>query len=380
MSKRGHNEGGIDWRPESRLWRLRWRAGDKRYSKNFRGTKTAARAELGRLLESVRQGTDVAPKRTTVADYLRGWLDADSNLSPKTAERYRELVERQIVPHLGGVVLQNLRPAQISEWYAKLLKAGGAAGGPLSARTVGHAHRVLHRGLERAFSLELVARNVTHAIRPPRIADKEVVSLGADQITDMLRKLDGHALHPIAVLALGTGMRRAEICALAWGAVDLDAGVVRVERSLEETKAGLRFKSPKTRSGRRAVSLPASVVDVLRRHRQRQLEHRVMLGLGRIGDDDLVFGRLDGSPYPPDTLSRDWWRATIALGLPRIAFHGLRHSSASALIAAGLDVGSVSRRLGHSNPSTTLRVYTHAFSRSDEAAAEAMDRAIKGSG
>jgi integrase len=184
-------------------------------------------------------------------------------------------------------------------------------------------------------------------------------------------------LHPIAALALGTGMRRGELCGLAWGAVDLDGATVRVERSLEETKQGLRFKAPKTRHGYRVVSLPPVAVDLLRSHQHRQAEQRLLLGLGRAGSDDLVFARPDGSPYSPDTLSRDWWRAAKALDLPPVMFHALRHSHASALIAAGLDVVSVSRRLGHGSPAITLGVYAHAFTKTDTAAVLAIEAAMK---
>lgn len=299
-------------------------------------------------------------------------------MSPKTLERYRQLAEQQIIPHLGITVLLKLRPAQIKEWHTTLLKCGGASGRPLSARTVGHAHRVLHRGLERALGLEIVGRNVAHAIRPPKVTEKEVMSLTAEQVVDVLSRLEAHTLFPIAALALGTGMRRGEICALAWAAVDFDAATVRVQRSLEETAAGLRFKTPKTRRGYRLVNLPPNVVDILRTHQRRQAEQRLVLGIGRSGPEDLVFCRPDGSPLSPDNLSRDWRRASKALGLPPVMFHALRHSSASALIAAGLDVGSVSRRLGHANRATTLRIYTHHFAASDTAAAEAIERAMRG--
>jgi integrase len=376
--KRDHGDGGIDERGKDR-WRLRWRVGGKRYTKSFQGTKRAAQTELRRLLKSADDGAHVAPDKITLADYLRGWLDSDTGLSPKTLERYRQLAEQQIIPYLGATLLQSLRPAQIEQWHATLLKSGGMKGRALSGRTVGHAHRVLHRGLERALSLEMIARNVAHVIRPPKVADAEIASLNAEQIADVLARLYGHALHPVAALALGTGMRRGEICALAWGAVDLDKSTVRVERSLEETRQGLRFKAPKTRRGHRTVSLPANVVNILRAHQRSQGEQRLLLGLGRAGSDDLVFARPDGSPLSPDNLSRDWRRTVKRFGLPQVMFHALRHSSASALIAAGLDVGAVSRRLGHANPATTLRVYTHQFAASDTEAAEAIERAMKGS-
>jgi integrase len=341
-----------------------------------RGTKRQAQERLTQLLAARDNGTAVAPSTVTVADYLRSWLDNDRDLSPKTRERYRQLAEQQIIPHLGAIALQRLRPATVAEWHARLLASGGMSGRPLSARTVGHAHRVLHRAFERALSLEMVGRNVVHAVRPPKVEATEVQILTPVQVVAVLDRLADHSLLPIVATALGTGMRRGEICALAWGMVDLDQATVRVERSLEETREGLRFKPPKSRHGRRSLSLPANVVEILRAHRQAQLELRMQLGLGRL-DGDLVFARYDGKPYPPDTLSRDWWRATIALGLPRVPFHALRHSSASALIAAGLDVVSVSRRLGHGSPAVTLSIYAHLFRETDKAAAAAIEAVMR---
>ncbi|HTW50273.1 MAG TPA: hypothetical protein VME45_00060 [Stellaceae bacterium] len=240
-----------------------------------RGTKKEAQIELTRLLDEIRAGTAIEPTTTTLAEYLRSWLGSDSSLSPKTVERYRQLVEQQVIPHLGAMLLQKLRPAQVHDWHGVLLKSGGKDGRPLSARTVGHAHRVLRRGLERALRLEIISRNVAAAIRPPKVQAAEVVILSPAEIADVLAKLDGHALHPIVALALGSGMRRGEICGFAWGALDLDKSVVRVERSMEETAAGLRFEAPKSRAGRRIVSLPANVVHILREHRRQQMQTRL---------------------------------------------------------------------------------------------------------
>jgi integrase len=373
-------------------WRLKFEAAGpdpltgKRGTRyvTVRGMKKDAQRELTRLLAEVENGTAVDPSRVTVAEYLREWLDTGEGLSPKTLERYRQLADRQIIPLLGAVLLQRLRPAQIHDWHGKLLKAGGAEGRPLSPRTVGHAHRVLHRALERATRLEIVSRNVAHPVPPPKVEDVEVEILTAEQMSDVLAKLDGYGgrygslpLHPVVAMALGTGMRRGELCGLAWGTLDLDAATVRVERSMEETKAGLRFKAPKTRAGRRAISLPASVVEMLRGHRRRLIEQRLANGLGRLGADDLVFPMADGSPYPPDKLSRDWGHAVRDRKLPGVSFHALRHSHASALIAAGLDIVTISRRLGHASSAITLRVYAHIFSAGkDEAAAVAIEAAM----
>jgi len=366
-------------------WRVKFEAGErdpttgKRRTRfvTVRGTKKDAQRELIRLLAEVDNGTAVDPSRTTIAEYLRGWFDNDNQLSPKTLERYRQLAEQQIIPHLGATLLQKLRPMQVNDWHTVLLKAGGKDGKPLSARTVGHAHRVLHRGFERALSLEVVARNPAGAVPPPKPDATEIEILSADQIAVVMSRLSDHPLYPVAALALGSGMRRGELCGLSWGALDLDFGTIRVERSLEETARGLRFKPPKTRHGYRTISLAATTIEVLRAHRRQQLEYRLLLGLGRPGSDDLVFTLPDGTLWPPDKLSRDWGNAVRDRGLPRVMFHALRHSHASALIAANVDIVTVSRRLGHGSPEITLRVYAHLFNKTDAAAAQAIEAALR---
>jgi integrase len=342
-----------------------------------RGTRADAERERTKLLAAADGGTLVEPSKTTVAEYIRAWLDGTHDLSPKTLERYRELAERQIIPTLGSIVLQKLRPSAIQEWHGTILKAGGKGGKPLTARTVGHAHRVLHRALERAVETETLSRNVASAISPPKVAEMEVEILDAEHVAVVLHKLDGHELYPIAAVALATGMRRGEILGLQLGDIDLESASLRVERSLEETAQGLRFKPPKTKHGRRVISLPPLAVTVLRDQRRRQLENRMALGLGRPAGDALVFSSLDGSPLSPRKLSRDWLRTCVARGLPVVRFHALRHTHASALISHGLDVVAISRRLGHANPTVTLNVYAHLFQKTDAAAAIAIEAVLR---
>jgi integrase len=361
-------------------WRLKFDVGNdprgrrKTQYVTVKGTRQDAQRELTRLLAAADAGTLVEPSKVTVADHLRGWLGpapkpgdppaaTPVGLTPKTAERYRELVEGQIIPHLGTIPLQKLRPAIIAEWHAELLKSGSRKAMPLAARTVGHAHRVLHRALERAVETELLSRNVAAVVSPPKVELEELEILDADQVAHVLQKLNGHDLYTIVAVDLATGLRRGELLALRLADADLEAATLRVERSLEETKAGLRLKPPKTGHGRRTISLPPSAVAVLREHRRRLLDLRLALGLG--------------SPFPPNRLSRRWQDACRSLNLPRVSLHALRHTHASALIAAGLDVVAISRRLGHANPTVTLNVYGHLFKKDDTAAAAAIENVLR---
>jgi integrase len=263
----------------------------------------------------------------------------------------------------------------LAELYG-VLQRPKPEGAGLAPRTVGHVHRLLHRQLGHAVKWGLITVNPVAMAEPPRVQPKEITILDAAQVKSVLEALRGQALHAVTVVALGTGMRRGELVALRWRDVDLDSGLIRVERSLEQTSDGLTFKAPKTRAGRRTVAIPPAVVNALRAQWRVQQEQRLALGLGRSGPDDLVFARADTLPWPPDSLTSAWQYAVRVLKLPKVTLHALRHTHASQLIAAGLDVVTVSRRLGHSNPTVTLNVYAHLFDKTDQRAAAILEAAL----
>lgn len=344
-----------------------------------RGTRADAERELRRHLTAIDKGVHVDPLALTVAAFLDSWLDdvAPASVGPKALERYRGLVRNQITPHLGAIPLQKLRPADIARWHQTLGKTKHARRRTmLSTRTIRHAHGVLRTALGYAAAVELIERNVATLIKPPKLQRGEIEILTADQIADTLRKIEDHDIYPVAVLAFTTGARRGELCGLRWCDVDLDAATIRIERSIEQTAAGLRTKAPKTAAGRRTLSLPAFAVNVIRGHRKAQLELRIALGMGKLPDEGPLFADVEGKITRPDTISDRWRYVVDSRQLPKVTFHALRHSHASALIAAGLDVVSVSRRLGHASPALTLAVYSHLFKNTDDTAAAAIDAAL----
>jgi integrase len=343
-----------------------------------RGSKKAAQAELTRLLAAHDAGALVEPSKIDVTTYLRAWIQTASalSISPKTAERYRQLIEQQIVPHLGTLPLQKLKPNHVADWHAAILTGGGQKGAPLSARTVGHAHRVLHKALNDATRRELLTRNPAALISPPKVADEEMEILSADEVKAVLTGMRDTVIYPEIVVLLATGMRRGELAGLQYGDLDLEGGAVQIARAVEKTKAGLRIKSPKTKRGRRSISLPGGAISVLKQHRKMRLEARMAAGLGRLPSDAFVFGTIDGAVRDPDRLSQDWKRFTAARELPRVTLQALRHTHASALIASGADVVTVSRRLGHSSPVVTMAVYSHLFNQNDAGVAAAIDAVL----
>jgi integrase len=351
---------------------------------SFKGTKRDAQAELVRLMDATARGTYIDPSKTTLGEFLDRWERdwAAINVTPKTLERYAELLKVHVRPHLAALPVQKLAPAHLAELYGKLLREGrrprgeeAAAG--LSPRTVGHVHRVLHKALNVAVEWGVTHRNVVSVVTPPKVSSTEIEILDEDQARRILQQLRGRSLYMIALLGLTTGMRRGELLALRWRDVDLDGATLRVEQSIEQTKSGgLRFKAPKTKHGRRIIALAASVVAELRLHWKRQQEQRLRLGMGKTPDDGLVLSRWGGAPRSPNSVTKEWSRALAELGLPAVSLHALRHTHASQLIDSGMDVVTISRRLGHSSPTITLNVYAHRFRNKDEQAAQVIEAAF----
>jgi len=371
------SEGSITRRGR-KSWRIKYdlprdETGTRRIAyKTVKGTRKDAEREKRRLMTAIDKGIHVDPTALTVGAYLDSWLDdvAPASVAPKALERYRGLCRNQIRPYLGEKQLQKLRPADVAAWLQALGRT------EISVRSIRHAHGVLRTALAHAAAVEIVERNVATVIKPPKLARTEVEILNAEQIADALRMLEGHSIYPIAALAIGTGARRGEIAALRWSDIDLGAATVRIGRSLEQTKGSIRVKAPKTAAGRRTVTLPSFTVAALRDHRRQTLELRLQLGIGALPDDAPAFGDIEGKLPDPSHITNSWRRAVKSRGLPRITFHSLRHSHASALIAAGIDVVTVSKRLGHASPALTLGVYSHLFENKDDQAAAAIDAAL----
>jgi integrase len=331
---------------------------------SFRGTKRAAQAECARLVTEMKDGAYVEHNKKTLNEFLDAWERdwAATNVSPKTGERYSGLLRLHVRPYLGNKPLQSIRAEELNKLYAQLHQT-------LAARTVKHVHRLLHRIFGHATKWGNVKRNIVTLVDSPKVPATEAAVLQAIEIPQMFAALRGHELYSLTVTAFGTGMRRGELCALRWQDVDLDGAILRVERSLEETrKSGLRFKEPKSTRSRRAISLSPAVVAELRAHWKAQQEQRLALGLGKAPSDALVFCRFDGSPYWPDRLTAVFSTAMASAGLPHVTLHTLRHTHASQLITSGMDILTVSRRLGHSSAAITLGVYGHLMSTEDRAA------------
>ena len=161
---------------------------------SFKGTRRDAGTKLAELIAAVGKGEYVEPNKLTVAAHVRArieqWQVAEE-ISPKTAERYLQLLDNQIVPHLGAKLLQKLTPADVEGWHATLKTKGRRDGkGGISNRTIGHAHRVLSKALRDAARYNQVVKNVATEEGAPKVSTKEMVILTEDQIGQVLRHFE----------------------------------------------------------------------------------------------------------------------------------------------------------------------------------------------
>ena len=199
----------------------------------------------------------------------------------------------------------------------------------MSPQSIRHHDRLQNVALKRARALNIIPRNPVEDVSRPTVPDREIQTLNDQQLATLLTAAAGTRLYEPVFMALTTGLRRGEILGLRWSDLDLSRGTVTVQQSLEQTKRGLRFKAPKTRKGRHTVTLPGIAVEVLRKHRRRQAEERMALGLGK---PETVFTDINGGPWPPDKLSRQFGNLVRKARIGPITFHGLRHTHITNLL------------------------------------------------
>jgi integrase len=351
-------------------------------------TEETAKAARDEARVRARNGQYVNRSTSTVAHYLAEWLEAHATtVKPKTLAGYRHDIEHYVVPRIGRMRLQALRPAVISRLYRDLADRGGRDGRALSATTVSHIHRTLRKALADAVDVEqLLAANPAARSKRPRSTTSEPVQVWtADQLGTFLAAARSHRLFAFYRLAAYTGARRGELLYLRWSAVNLDAAEVTFGGSTAVIR-GQRVEGT-TKGGRsRTVSLDRDTVTVLREHRRQQAEERLAAGSAWTDTGGLVFVTRWGEPLYPDTVTALMTKlinqhnkpiTPPAKLLPHARLHDLRHLHATALLLAGVPVHVVAARLGHADPAVTLRVYSHVLREHTAGVGDIFAQAVK---
>lgn len=349
----------------------------KRKWHSFAGTKRQAQSECARLITEIKTGSYIEPAKTTVAEFFDIWLvHVESAVSPKTQERYSDILKLNLEPLIGSVVLSKLKTNRIDAAFAQALKTGRRDGkGGLSPRTVHHMRRVLVRCLNQAVTWDLLAKNPAIATKAPKVEIAPMVVYDAGQISELLEIAVSSRIYPAVLLAVMCGLRRGEVTALRWKHVNFETAQLSVVEATEQVKTNIRHKAPKSGHGR-TVAISRTVIDELQRLRAKQAEELLQLGV-RLTDESFVYAQFDGAPVKPDSLTDAWTRLTRATALPKIRFHDLRHTHATQMLAIGVNPKIASERLGHSKVGITLDLYSHVMPGMQADAAEQVDAAVR---
>ncbi len=342
------------------------------------GTRRDAEKELRKYLRDVDTGAFVEPSKITVAAFLERWIShmRPPKVSPKTYERYEQIVTNNILPVLGENKLDQLRPIHIDGAWSKLLKEGRIDGkGGLSAQSVKHCHRLLKQAMGQAVRWQLIVGNPVDAVETPNVIKTPLNVLDADQTVALLEALRGSSFYIPTLIAVMNGLRRGEVLALRWEHLDFDSRNMMVIQSLEQTKKGLRFKETKNKKPRR-VAMPSYLTEELRDHKRAQAESLLKMGIRQTADT-LVCCSYDGESLDPNKLSQQFPIAVTKAGLPRITFHALRHSHATQLLTNGTHMKVASERLGHSSIGITMDLYSQVLPGMQEEAANGVDKAFR---
>ncbi|MDO5377325.1 MAG: site-specific integrase [Clostridia bacterium] len=327
-------------------------------------------------------------RRITLAELAEEYLGSLRSLKESTVKQYRDVIDGRIVPALGKISVQDLTPRTINAFYSKLEEEPAltkrSKTGKLSGTTRLKYHTQLHAMLNFAVRMGYIAINPAAQVTPPRKDTQETQWYELEQAGKLLHVLDtleDPQWRLFFYMALYTGMRPNELIALNWS--DIKGNVLRVSSGAVYAKGQgtKRSDRPKTAKSVRSIDLPPTIMTQLSAHRRAQLEYRLPFGTNW-SEPDAVFTTDDGRRICISTPTHKFQKVLKQNNLPHITLYGLRHTSASTLIARGISARDVAARLGHAQTSTTLNIYAHAFedanSRATAAVSNAFDQAREG--
>lgn len=338
------------------------------------GTAADAAKMLREKLGEAERGVGAElPARLPLRQYLDDWYKlAGRKRRARTVDDYRAMMGRLLSERLAHRRLDRITPLDVERWVRELEEREGVR--KLSPQTIRQAVAILGAALQDAVRLRLLAGNPARGVALPRRERREMRALTADEGSRFRTAASGTKYEALWLVLLGCGLRPSEALALRWSDVELDAAQVRVERSAQRKRKGeaVRYESPKTARGRRAVPIPGPVVAALARHQAAQKAARVS-NLER-----LVFVGPTGRPLHEKNLLRRHFRPLLKAAKldGRLRVYDLRHTFATAMLAAGTPVHIVAAWLGHASAKMTLDVYAHALPQHHAEAASRIETAL----
>ena len=308
-----------------------------------------------------------------LSHWLEYWMDSivRPNRAETTVYAYQKIIDNHIDPALGTVPLKRLTPKMVQEYYTETQRANG-----LSSNTMRRHHDLLSSALRSAVRQDVIPASPMERVEPPRVRTTESYFYNNQELKLLYQKIEGNILELAVKLAGSLGMRREEICGLKWENVDLQRHLVLIREARTAYGATIVQKETKNRSSVRTLYLPDDVYLLLEQEQARQQQERCLQSPTYTPTDHVILDA-KGVPYSPNALSLAFTRFVKKNDLPRLTFHGLRHTFATIASCQGASLFDIGKALGHSTPATTGRIYTHLVDRTHEELVQRVSDALK---
>ncbi|CAB4712120.1 unannotated protein [freshwater metagenome] len=382
------SQGSVRKDPKTGLWRFVIdipRQNGKRQQVKRSGfrTKKEADQELAKIVADSARGTFHRPTNVTLGEFLIDeWLPAKAlTLRPSTLTSYRQLVNCYAVPNLGGAKLAEVDGSMLNKLYADLARSGRTErieknGAGLSPKTIRNLHGLFAKAFSDAVRWNRIVRNPCDAADAPRYRSPEMSAWSTEELQQFLQSTTEHRWHAIFRLAATTGLRRGEILGLRWQDVDIEACTITVRRTQIRHGKIVETSTPKTERGNRTINVGAANIAALKQWKSAQATERLRMGSGWRDLGGHLVTLPDGTLPNPESFSNLFKKLVKQAGLTEIRLHDLRHTCATALLAAGVPVKVVSQRLGHADVGVTLKTYAHVMPGDDADAARRIEAAL----
>jgi len=341
----------------------------ERKYKTVTGTKKQAEAELRKMISDLETGNISTPSNIKLATWMDTWLTTYlPNIEQTTKDDYKSKIKLYIKAHLGHLSLNIIKNTNIQTWINALTQNG------LSPKTVRNAYNLLNPALEKAVVLGMLPRNPCVGTVLPKLKKPQTNVYNIATIQHALTIADDLSTYLIILLGASVGLRRGEMAALQWKDIDFAKSTISITQNRVHTAEGVIEKSPKTQAGKRTITIGHTVANALRD--AKSLYDEAVANKPGFKNLGYVLFKENGNPFHPDSLTQKWERFIAKHHLPPIRLHDLRHSNATAMIAAGVNAKVVQHRLGHANISITLDTYTHVLPEMDQEAAEKLNNSL----
>lgn len=338
----------------------------------FRTKKEAKKAERDALTERDR-GTFLAPDRTTVGEMLDHWLEVDvpRTVKPENRVAYESVVRKHLRPAFGSVLVRRLTVEQVERFYADLQGAG------YSSSHIKKCHMRLSAALRLAARWGIVASNVCDVAKPPKLTYKQSQVWTPEDVQAFLVIAERDGMHPYWLLAVETGGRTSELLGMSWQDVNFKRGTVHLGRQVIRLLKGTPIvnQAPKTEAGARTIRLTKYTLNELRAYRTRWLERKLAAAEWE-NPDELIFCTASGRPINARHVGRSFERLVKKAGVKRITPHEMRKTHITATVAAGANLKAVAARVGHRDPTTTLKTYAQLVPQMDDELMEIVETVI----